>query len=218
MGRVLSAFSKNKAVLVGNPIRSEILNIEKKRVARPTIYITGGNQGAHTINEMVVEILKELLERYNVIHQTGGNEVNRDFETLSAFASQLPLRLKSRYTIGKWFNTEETVDIFSKASILVGRSGANTVFEAMALGLPSVFIPLKIAAGDEQTKNAQVMEKIEAAIILPEDRLTPKRLLAAINLIADNYKKYYENAKRAKKSLNVDAAKRLTDEVFGLWK
>lgn len=212
----LEHFPKSKTVLVGNPIRSELLSIAKKRISRPTVYVTGGNQGAHVINEMVLEILKELLEKYYVIHQTGGSEINKDFETLSAFASQLPPKLASRYRIAKWYDTLETVAIFSQASILVGRAGANTVFEAMALGIPAVFIPLAIAAGDEQTKNAKLMEKIDAAIILPEERLTPKRLLAAINLVADNYKKYYENAKKARKSLNLNAAKLLSDEVLKL--
>ena len=214
----LEHFPKNKTVLVGNPIRADLLNLEKKRVSRPTIYITGGNQGAHIINEMVLEILKDLLEKYQVIHQSGGSEVNKDFETLTAFASQLPPRFRSRYQLAKWFDTQESVDVFSKTSILVGRAGANTVFETMALGIPAVFVPLAIAAGDEQTKNARLMEKLDAAIILPEERLTPKRLLAAINLIADNYKKYSDNAKKARKSLNLNAAALLAQQVFEILK
>lgn len=212
----LAHFPKNKAVLVGNPIRSDLLVIDKKRLSRPLIFITGGNQGAHIINEMVLEILKDLLERYQVIHQTGGSLVNKDFETLTAFASQLPPRLKARYKIAKWFDTQETVEIFSKVSLVVGRSGANTVFETMVLGVPAVFIPLPIAASNEQTKNAELMEKNDAAIILPQERLTPKRLLAAINLIADNYKKYSDNAKKARKSLNLNGAQLLANEVLAL--
>lgn len=212
----LQQFPKNKAVMVGNPIRSDLLKIDRRRVSRPTIYITGGNQGAHILNEMVLEILKELLSRYQVIHQTGGSEVNKDFETLVAFSSQLPLRLKNRYKVAKWFDTGETVDIFSRVSLLVGRSGANTVFETMALGIPAVFVPLAIAAGDEQTKNAKLMESLGAAIIVPEERLTPKRLLAAINLISDNYKQYTEAAKKARRSLNLNAAKALAEEVLRL--
>jgi UDP-N-acetylglucosamine--N-acetylmuramyl-(pentapeptide) pyrophosphoryl-undecaprenol N-acetylglucosamine transferase len=212
----LKTFPKKKAVLVGNPIRSDLLKVEKKRTSRPTIYITGGNQGSHIINEMVLEILKELLERYQVFHQTGGSDVYKDYETLTAFSSQLPPRLKSRYVVEKWFDTNSTVEVFSRVSILVGRSGANTVFETMALGIPAVFVPLGIAASDEQTKNAKLMEQLQAAIIVPEERLTPKRLLAAINLIADNYKDYYDNAKKARRSLKLDAAKLLSDEVISL--
>ena len=67
---------------------------------------------------MVLDILKDLLTDFEVVHQTGGSEVYKDFETLRALAEQLP-KLRTRYTIGKWFDTEETVNIFSKATIVV---------------------------------------------------------------------------------------------------
>src|SRR3990172_8276750 len=163
-------FPKDKTIVVGNPIRKELLNLERKRVSRPVIYITGGNQGAHAINEMVLDILKDLLTDYEVVHQTGGSEVYKDFETLSALMDQLPTKLRTRYTLGKWFDTAETVNIFSKATVVVGRSGANTVVETMALGIPAVYIPLPISANNEQTKNAKIMEGLGAAVILPQDR------------------------------------------------
>ena len=83
------------------------------------------------------------------------------------------------------------MDVFSRTSIVVGRSGVNTVVETMALGLPAVYIPLPISANNEQAKNAKIMEELGAVVILPQDRLTPKRLLAAINLVVKDYKKYH---------------------------
>ncbi|HSX57651.1 MAG TPA: UDP-N-acetylglucosamine--N-acetylmuramyl-(pentapeptide) pyrophosphoryl-undecaprenol N-acetylglucosamine transferase [Candidatus Saccharimonadales bacterium] len=212
----LDHFPKSKAVLTGNPIRAELLNLSKKRAARPTIYITGGNQGAHIINEMVLEILHELLEKYNVVHQSGTSQTYKDFETLTAFATQLPPKLAGRYKLGTWFDSRDSVEIFSAASLVVGRSGANTVAEAMALAIPAVFIPLPIAAKNEQMKNAQVMEKLGAAVILPQERLTPKRLLAAINLVMHDYKKYQSSAKSGRRNLNLDAAKILARETLKL--
>lgn len=212
----LKDFPKEKAILVGNPVRAELLNLKKKRTSRPVIYITGGNQGAHVINEMVLDILKDLLTDYEVVHQTGGSEVYKDFETLSALADQLPQKLKVRYTIGKWFDTNEAVDIFAKTSVVVGRSGANTVVETMALGLPAVYIPLPISANNEQTKNAKIMEELGAAVILPQDRLTPRRLLAAVRLIINDYEKYRKAAKNAQKVLKLDAASLLAAETLKL--
>ncbi|HEY4694953.1 MAG TPA: UDP-N-acetylglucosamine--N-acetylmuramyl-(pentapeptide) pyrophosphoryl-undecaprenol N-acetylglucosamine transferase [Candidatus Nanoarchaeia archaeon] len=212
----LEAFPKEKAILVGNPIRKELLNLKKKRVTRPVVYITGGNQGAHVINEMVLEILKDLLSEFEVCHQTGGSEVYKDFETLNALAGQLPQRLQNRYKVSKWFDTAETSEILSRASVVVGRSGANTVVETMALGIPAVFIPLVISGGDEQMKNAEVVEGLGAAVILPQDRLTPKRLLAAIRLVIEHHKTYRESAKKAKKALRLNAAVTLAKEVVAL--
>lgn len=210
----LENYPKEKTVLVGNPIRKELLNLKKKRIFRSVVYITGGNQGAHTINEMVLEILPQLLEEYEVVHQTGGSEVYKDYESLAALASQLSQKMQHRYTLAKWFDTAETVNIFAKASIIVGRSGANTVVEAMALGLPAVYIPLPISANNEQMKNAKVMEGLGAAVILPQDRLTPKRLLAGVRLVLVNYKKYRENAKKAQKVLKLNAASLLAAETL----
>ena len=212
----LNEFPKEKAILVGNPVRAELLNLKKKRVSRPVIYITGGNQGAHAINEMVLDILKDLLTDYEVVHQTGGSEVYKDFETLSALMDQLQTKLRTRYTLGKWFDTAETVNIFSKATVVVGRSGANTVVETMALGIPAVYIPLPISANNEQTKNAKIMEGLGAAVILPQDRLTPKRLLAAIRLVVADYDKYKKAAKNAQKVLKLDAASLLAAETLKL--
>ena len=71
-------FPEGKAVVVGNPIRKEILNLKKVRSTRPVILITGGNQGAHIINDTVSGVLSELLENDEIVHQTGGSEVYRD--------------------------------------------------------------------------------------------------------------------------------------------
>jgi UDP-N-acetylglucosamine--N-acetylmuramyl-(pentapeptide) pyrophosphoryl-undecaprenol N-acetylglucosamine transferase len=86
----------------------------------------------------------------------------------------------------------------------------------MALGLPAVYIPLPISANNEQMKNAKVMEDLGAAVILPQDRLTPKRLLAAINMVIKDYKKYREKAKKAQKVLKLDAASALAKETLSL--
>ena len=209
-------FPKNKTVLVGNPIRKEILDLKKTRTAKPLIYITGGNQGAHKINEAVSDILEELLTKYEVVHQTGGNEIYKDYEKLKAASSQLPKKLQNRYLIEKWFNTEDTVSIFSKASLIVGRSGANTVSEVAALGVPAIFIPIPWASADEQTENARLLQEIGAAVILPQDRLTPKRLLNSIDHVIGDYKMFKSNTKKARKFVDKDAAKKLAQEIQNL--
>lgn len=214
----LKNFPKEKTILVGNPIRPELLRIQKKRTSRPVIYITGGNQGAHTINEMALDILPELLEKYEVVHQTGGSEVYKDFETLSALVNQLPQKLQNRYTIAKWFGIDEAVEIFAKTAVLVGRSGANTVVETMALGIPAVYIPLPISADGEQLKNAKLMEGLKAAVILPQERLTPRRLLAAINLVIEDLDNFRANARKAQKVLKLNAAENLAKEALNLAK
>lgn len=206
-------FPKGKSILVGNPIRAEILNLKKIRTTRAVIFITGGNQGSHIINETVLEILPELLKKYEVVHQTGGGEIYKDYEKLKASILLLPKRLQNRYKVTKWLNTNELVQVFARSSLIIGRAGANTVSEIAALGLPAIFIPIPWTAGDEQTRNAKLLEEVGAAIIVSQDRLTPKRLLNSIDYMIKNYKIFKSKAKRAKKIINKGAAERLVKEV-----
>ena len=206
-------FPKNKTVVVGNPIRRDILALKKARTERPVIFITGGNQGSHVINEAVSDILADLLGKYEIIHQTGGNEIYKDYEKLKASSLLLSRRLQNRYKLTKWLNTDELVKVFSKASLVISRSGANTVTEIAALGTPAIFVPLPWAVGDEQTKNAKILESIGAAVILPQERLTPKRLLNSIDYVIKNYKVYKDKAKNAKNIVDKDAASNLVSEI-----
>ena len=212
----LKLFPEKKCVVTGNPIRGEILNVRRKRASRPVIFVTGGNQGAHSINEVVPEIIEPLLERYEVVLQTGGAERFKDFEMLTARVSQLPRRLQNRCQIFKWLNSTELAEVYARASLVVGRSGANTVGELAALGIPALFIPLPWAGGGEQQKNAQMLYEAGAAIILPQERLTPKRLLAAINAMIKEVETYKREAKKAKRLINLEAAKVLVDEALAL--
>ncbi|OGY30253.1 MAG: hypothetical protein A3F35_01250 [Candidatus Woykebacteria bacterium RIFCSPHIGHO2_12_FULL_45_10] len=206
-------FPKNKVVVTGNPIRREILEIEKKRTQRPIIYITGGNQGSHIINENVAEVLPQLLGEFEVIHQTGSGEVYQDFEELKKKVESLPKRLQNRYIVSKWFNSSEVAEIFSRAWLVVSRSGANTVSELAALGIPAIFVPIPWASGDEQRKNAEVLSRGGGALILSEDKLSPRRLLAAIKHVIDNYPTFKKAAKTATKFISSDASKLIVEEA-----
>ena len=206
-------FPEGKAVVVGNPIRKEILNMKKIRSTRPVIFITGGNQGAHVINDAVSGVLNELLEEYEIIHQTGGSEVYKDYERLKSSVSQLPKRLRNRYKVSKWLNTNELVKVLARTSLIVGRSGANTVSEVAALKIPAIFIPIPWSAGNEQTMNAKVLQGTGAAVILPEDRLTPKRLLNTIDHIIKNYVSFKEKARKSKTAINKNAARDFVVEI-----
>ncbi len=80
----------------------------------------------------------------------------------------------------------ELRDVYAAADLVVGRSGAGTVNECLHLGRPAIYIPLPGASGDEQTVNARLVEAAGGAVLLPQDSLTPDRLLDAVRrLLAD---------------------------------
>ena len=207
-------FPADKSVVTGIPIRSEILHLKRKRTSNPVIFITGGNQGAHSINESVLEIIEPLLEKYEVIHQTGGSEVFKDYEMLKARVSRLPRKLQNRCHLVKWLNSQELAATYARTSLVVGRSGANTVSEIATLGLPALFIPLPWAGAKEQEKNAQMLARVGGALVLAQERLTPKRLFAAINAMVIKLEVYKANARKAKTLVNPDAAKTFVDEAL----
>lgn len=211
-------FPSHKVVVTGLPMRNELLSLKKKKTLKPVIYITGGNQGSHLINQTIKEVLTDLLEHFSIVHQTGETSTYKDLESLSEFAKTLPKKLQNRYRVAKWFNTNELKEIYAQAALVISRSGANTVFEISSVGVPSILIPISWAQNEEQFKNALVLQNIGASIILPEEELTPKRLLLAINTIMENLGNYKKNAKKARKIINKDAASQLVQETLKLVK
>jgi len=131
-------FPKEKIVLTGNTIRQEVINVkniksEKNKI--PIVYITGGSAGAHAINLLVEEALGQLLQKCSVVHQTGGSEVYKDFERLEKQKSD-------RYDCQKFLIGREAAVAMSRADLVVGRAGMNTVTELIYLQKPAFLIPL----------------------------------------------------------------------------
>ena len=214
-------FPRGNVVLTGNPLRKAIFETKGKRFRfsnrLPAVYITGGKQGAHIINEVVRNSLSEFLEHYNVIHQVGDAGEHQDYQRIMVLRGQLPERLRKRYVIQPYFGEDEIGAVFKAADIIVGRSGANTVTEAAALGKPAIFIPIPWVSHDEQTKNAQLLEEIGAAIIIPQEKLSPDSLLEALYKIASDFEEYQKRAGEAKKLVDLSAADRIAEEIMPLF-
>lgn len=182
-------FRHGKVVVTGNPVRPSILEGDAERAARlfnfdpgrPTIYVTGGAQGAHAINLAVKNALPGLLECCQVIHQCGEgpNGTGADLKMLLEARATLSQAGQGQYKVQP-FVGDELGDVYALASLIVGRAGAGTVNELANLGKPSVLIPLPGAAGGEQEANARALEKEEGAVVLLESDLTPNNLTAAV--------------------------------------
>lgn len=196
-----------KVVLTGNPLRSEILNIKKssKNNLLPVILITGGNQGSHTINLAVEEVLSDLVKITKIIHVTGESKY-RDFERLSNFKNE-------NYEVKKWIN-REWAEVLSKADLVVSRAGINTLSEMAYLGKPGLVVPLPYLYKDEQNKNARFFEKLGLVRILQQSKLSGENLLSEIKSMLDSLVSLKEKAKSAKEVVITDAAKRLALETL----
>ena len=168
-------------VYLGNPVRDEILNIQKTlrsfpdKLKKPRIFIMGGSQGARSINMAAPEAINLLSQDLpmEVIHDTGEN----DFDVVNE--KYIDFGIDAEVTS---FNTN-IEKAYEWADLLIGRAGAMTVSETSAIGLPSILIPFPYALDNHQLFNAQFLEKKGGALIIKDKDLNPKVLAAKIHSI-----------------------------------
>ncbi len=173
--RFLTAFDSGlrNATCTGAPLRRELYRGDKAAALKicgfsgqkPVLLVTGGSLGARAINEAVTGALAELTARFDVAHLTGrGNlsGIKRSGYYEQEFADNMP-------------------DFFAAADVVLSRGGANTLFELVALGLPSVAVPLpKGNSRGDQVDNAAYFASRGAITVLPQEQLSPRALTAAI--------------------------------------
>jgi len=219
----------NKVVLTGNPIRKEVfavnpsdpklkkfLDFASHSKRHPLIYVTGGNQGSHFLNNTIKNILPKLLENYFVIHQTGDSKIYHDYEDLvTSYKSQV---LGGRYFVTKYIDSVDVGAVLNKADLVVSRAGANTVTELLALGKPAILIPLPWSGGKEQQENARIIQEVGIGQVLLQENLTPYSLVQSIDNAIANLKNFKKNVLKAKMLVKLDAAERLANEILNLVK
>ena len=202
---------QDKVVLTGNPRAQEVANIEKSPVLTeyglatqtPTLLIFGGSRGARKINEAFLEALPELATKdYQVLFATG--EVH--YEKINQEVEKLNLQNKNVAVVPYIYNMPE---VFANVSVVMGRSGATTLAELTALGLPSILIPSPYVTNDHQTKNAESLSHHNAARLIPDNELNGAQFIQAADELMLNEPLREEMAKEAKKLGVVDASDRL---------
>lgn len=172
--------------VVGMPLRSEIesLNpLEAKASARAhfglkpddfTLLVTGGSLGAARINQTIDES-RALLSAagIQVLHIVGGR-------------SELPEVSDTGYV--RIAYCDEMALAIAAADLAVARSGASTVCEFSAVGLPAVYIPYAVGNG-EQAKNAATAVSAGAALICLDKDFTPEFVSAKLISLASDTKR-----------------------------
>jgi len=216
----LNDFPKDKTVLTGNPLRQDIFKVKDDvfksfgfEEGLPLILITGGNQGSHFINVAVKGCLEKLLEKYNILHQTGSASNFKDFEKLKETRNNLPSNLKKRYQIKEYFDGNEWGTVLNKADLVVCRAGINTLTEMLALEKKLLIIPIPWLFNNEQVKNAKMFKKLGLAEILDQDDLNSGGLQGAVEKMMKNINNYRLNKGDKKRILISDATKKIVDEL-----
>jgi UDP-N-acetylglucosamine--N-acetylmuramyl-(pentapeptide) pyrophosphoryl-undecaprenol N-acetylglucosamine transferase len=211
-----------KVVVCGNPVRAFLANgdsdhgrLHWRFTNLPMVYVTGGSLGASPINQRIAALLPALLDDVQVLHQAGAASSNSDAADLRRLLETWPAEVQRRYQVVERIG-EELPDVYAAADLVIGRAGAGTVAELAFLGKPSILIPLPGTGGDEQTRNAQVLEKVGAAVVIPQSEATPELLRTEILRLINDPNLLARMATAARSVGRADAAARLADELLDL--
>ena len=162
------------------------------------------------INFKQRKILKKLLTKYKLIHQTGG----LDYRKFSDIKQKLPQALRDNYEVFIRVNPREVHNVYQKCDIVVARAGANTVSEIMTVRRPAILIPLPISYMSEQMENAKIAKDWGVAKIIPQETLTPEILLKYIEDSINGYAAIVQRVRR-KVSPDLDASGKLLQILRG---
>ncbi len=216
-------FDQKKVALVGHLVRRELqkpinegaYEYLKLNPTIPTIFIIGGSQGAKLINETILSTLPSLLERYQVIHQTGVKNFE-EIKTQSEVILEEKLDLQERYHPFPYLNPLALRMCAGVANLVVSRAGASSIAEIAWWGTPSIVIPITDSNGDHQRKNAFSYSATGAAVVIEEKNLTPQIFLQEVHRIIDDTKLQSNMKKATELSRYENAVKTIASELISI--
>ena len=218
-------FRAGKAVLVGNPIRPEVLAGDKAtalqqfnfRADKKTILVTGGSQGAKRVNDAIMEALVPLVENFQIIHQCGESQ----YATVKAVIDQYTKEgdksygpmISANYRLYPFMNPQDMAMAYAAADIIISRGGVSNLFEISALGKPAIIIPLSTASSrGDQIDNALEFQKY-GAVVIEEANITPHIIVNQIQELLEPAR-YAEISAKIKIFAKPDAAKNIAQVLL----
>lgn len=207
---------KSKIVLTGNPRGQEVVKIEKEskiledqfglKADLATILIFGGSRGAPAINQAGLEVIKNWSDDHRqIILVTGQNHYDEIIASLNMD------EIRSSVKIVPYISNMPQV--FQMIDLVVCRSGATTLTELMALGLPSILIPSPYVTNNHQEANAMALVKQGAARMIRQADLNGQVLLDEIQGLFDNPQSLDKMSSQAKTMAVVDATDKIIEEL-----
>ena len=195
--------------VTGVPVREAFFSVPQKVENTPTLLVFGGSQGAHAINQAIIESLAGLREKVpsiHIIHQTG----QRDYDHVLA-AYQL-----SRISGEVHKFIDDMPGMFARADLLVCRSGASTVAEITAAGKPAIFVPFPAAADDHQNVNPRALERVGAAVVVEQSNLDAAYLVETIAAVIGDARRLQSMSAAAKSLAHPKAVEEIAEMVAQL--
>jgi UDP-N-acetylglucosamine--N-acetylmuramyl-(pentapeptide) pyrophosphoryl-undecaprenol N-acetylglucosamine transferase len=187
--------------VTGVPVRRAFFESANREIEPrpPTLLVFGGSQGAHAINQAVIQslsVLRRPVPGIHIVHQTGERDYN---DAQAAY-------LAAGGSAEVYPFIDDMPGAFARADVLLCRSGASTVAEVTAAGKPAIFVPFPRAADDHQKRNAEALVRAGAALMIEESSLTPERLVQCVEELLKNPARTEQMAKAARSLAHPQAA------------
>lgn len=182
---------------------------------KPIVLVFGGSQGAQAINETIIGIAKQKLNKdYQIMWATGPKQYDIIKEKLEDENLNINM-IENMKIVPYIYNMEEIMNI---SDIIVARSGAMTITEISNLGKPSILVPLPNVSNDHQLYNAKALEKVQAAKIILNKDLTAEQLNKNIKSMVDYPQIMKQMGINALKLQTNDAQNKIYNEIKKLVK
>lgn len=192
-----TSYDTSKTALTGQPIRDSLLPPQDYQKSeslreRPLILILGGSQGSVRLNTVTMEVLRDLLNTYDIIHQAG--EANA-----SSIKSMVAEALKD-HPFKEHYFVEGFIDVslfYPKADLVITRAGS-ALFEVALWQIPMIIVPIPESISRDQKSNAYAMNRKGVASVIEEENLGHTLLLSEIERIMTNSEIYSRMSKAGK--------------------
>lgn len=218
---VLAAFpgsfaSHKKAMVVGNPLRRDIVELEpsipEQASETKKVLVVGGSLGAKILNDTVPQSLAQIkVQNIQVWHQSGKGHLSAVEQAYEK--SELPIE---NFKVTEFI--DDMAEAYQWADVVICRAGALTVSELAMAATPAIFVPLPHAVDDHQTKNAMYLVDRGAAKLLPQKDLTSTQLAQMLNSLFISDKVIESMSKAAHDAAHADATIKVADICAGFYK
>lgn len=198
------------AVFTGNPVRRTLLHGSPERAReltgftddKPVLLVMGGSQGAKALNDVILNKLEGLLSLVNIIHLTGKG---KESDTVRPGYFSLP------------FAIDELPHFYTITSIALSRSGAGAISELGLFGIPTIFVPLEGLAQNHQVKNAEMLQRLNACVLLKQESLE-REIVTTVARLLRNPEECERLSARFRQTASPEAARNVAEMTLALTK
>jgi UDP-N-acetylglucosamine--N-acetylmuramyl-(pentapeptide) pyrophosphoryl-undecaprenol N-acetylglucosamine transferase len=214
---------RDRVVLSGNPVRPSVA-LDRVRArealdlppAAVVLLVVGGSQGSLALNRALLEAVRSVAEggmerpaALHVLWATGPAHYDAVSEGLATLGER-----------ARWVHPvpyiEDMPMALAAGDLALARAGAIFTAELLVQGLPAVLVPLPTAAADHQARNAEALQRSGAAVVLPQDELTPERLWLTVSELAAAPARLSEMSASALRLARPEAARDIAASVAAL--